>query len=361
MNSAQRIKSYCFFFAVPVLVAMLMVFAYSPATASAADQENCMFCHQYPLLGVVDDSGALQSFFVSENQWAMSVHAGLLCTDCHREVTKIPHNTKDKRVDCTAACHNIIEPATGRPFSHQSSADALAKSIHSVDNAHVRNRVAADFPTCTSCHRNDPNSVSVVPRTWPGMSDVVLNLGRARCEECHQNRYDFVDRTLVHAIRRTERPRTPQQIVDMCSPCHNNAELNARHGLVNAIWSYRENYHGKTMILGLEAAPSCMDCHLLEGNSSHGILSVKDPNSATHPNNRGTMCSRADCHPGTNMRSYIHWEIDFKRYPVQYVLLVAFTILTVASFLGLMVIMVMEMFRMIFPTGSIHTMFGGKK
>lgn len=355
MNSTQRIKSYYFFFAVSALAAVLMMLAYSPAHA-AADQENCMLCHQYPLLGVVDDNGSLHSYYVSDKQFASSVHADIMCSECHRGITKIPHE-KNTVIDCTVACH-ILEPTTGRPFTHKTTDDILKTTIHNVENSHVRQKVAADFPQCVDCHKNEKMSVNIDSRK--GMDALLMAQGKARCEECHQNRYDYVDRKMIHVLRRTEKPKSQQEIVDMCSKCHNDSELNKRHGLVNAVYSYRENYHGKTMVLGLEEAPSCIDCHVLEGQSPHNMLSVSDNKSATHPENRGTMCQRADCHPTASKgmgRSYIHWEIDKSRYPGQYWVLFGFTILTVASFLGLMLIMIMEMFRMIFPKVTIFTIF----
>jgi hypothetical protein len=275
-----------------------------------------------------------------------------MCSECHRGITKVPHE-KDVKIDCTAACH-VLEPTTGRPFSHKITDDIIKESIHGSENKHVREKVVEDFPECTSCHANEKQELVLTSRI--GMEKLVMAEGKARCEDCHLNRYDYVDRKMIHVLRRTENPKSQQEIVDMCSECHNDPELNKRHGLVNAIWSYRENYHGKTMVLGLPEAPSCIDCHVVEGQSPHKILSVADNASATNKENRGVMCARADCHPTASLgmgNSYIHWEIDKSRYPVQYWLLFAFTILTVASFLGLMVIMVMEMFRMIFPKFTI--------
>lgn len=349
MNSTQRVKSSYVFLALSALSVVLMLFAFSPA--AQADQENCMLCHQYPLLGTVDDNGSLHSYYVSDKQFASSVHAEVMCSECHKGITKIPHE-KNVKIDCTAACH-ITEPTTGRPFSHKITDDVIRSSIHGADNTHVRKKVVEDFPECTSCHANEKQVLRLESRR--GMEELVMAEGKARCEECHLNRYDYVDRKMIHVLRRTEKPKTQQEIVNMCSGCHNDKEFNARHDLVNGVYSYRENYHGKTMVLGLPEAPSCIDCHIMEGDSPHNILSVSDNKSATNPENRGMMCKRADCHPTAAVgmgKSYIHWEIDSSKYPVQYWLMFGFTILTIASFLGLMVIMIMEMFRMMFPKFS---------
>jgi len=270
------------------------------------------------------------------------------CSECHRGITKIPHE-KNTVVDCSAECH-VIEPTTGRPFTHKGTADILNSSIHGVNNTFVRNAVKDDFPECVSCHVNEKLSLQLESRK--GLEMLVVQQGRARCQECHLNRYDYIDKGIIHVLRRTETIKKQLEVKMMCSKCHNDSQLNERHKMINAIYSYRENYHGKTMLLGLDSAPSCLDCHIKVGDSPHKILSVNDSSSSTFSDFRGKMCSRADCHPTASLgmgRTSIHYVLDMYKFPVQFWLMAFFTFLTVLSFVPLMVILVMELLRMIFP------------
>ncbi len=344
MNTAPIVKKriVCLFILIP-----LFIFVYSPSQA-ATDQENCMLCHQYPLLGTVDDNGTLRSFYVSEEHYASSVHVAIRCSECHRGITKIPHE-KNTVIDCSAECH-ILEPTTGRPFTHKGTADVLRASIHGVDNSFVRKAVKEDFPECVSCHVNEKLSLRLESRK--GLEALVMRQGQGRCQECHLNRYDYIDKGIVHVLRRTEDIKNQREVESMCFKCHNDPQINKRHEMINAVYSYRENYHGKTMLLGLESAPSCLDCHIKEGDSPHRMLSVKDPGSSTFPDYRGKMCSRADCHPTASLgmgRADIHYVLDMHKFRVQFWLMAFFTLLTIGSFVSLMIILIMELFRMIFP------------
>ena len=326
----------------------LFIFALCAPLDAATDQENCQLCHQYPLLGTIDDNGSLRSFYVSNEHYASSVHMAIRCSECHRGITKIPHE-KNTVIDCSAECH-IIEPTTGRPFTHKGTEDVLNSSIHNLNNEFVRNVIKEDFPECVSCHVNEKLSLRLESKK--GMEALVMQQAKGRCQECHLNRYDYIDKGVVHILRRTEAVKSQSELEGMCSKCHNDAQLNERHKMINAVYSYRENYHGKTMLLGLETAPSCLSCHIKQGDSPHKILSVKDSGSSTFPDFRGKMCSRTDCHPTASLgmgRSSIHYVLDMHKFPVQFWLMAFFTFLTVLSFVPLMVILIMELLRIIFP------------
>jgi hypothetical protein len=345
-----------------VLLFLFLFVFYSPAFA--ADQENCSLCHQYPLLGVVDDNGTFRSFYVDKELYAASMHAQIRCSECHKGITKLPHE-KGTVVDCTVACH-LIEPTSGRQFTHMGAENVIQASIHGGGNSFVRDPDKEahkdDFPACLSCHMNEKFSFQL--EFGEGFEDFIIAQSKGRCEECHLDRYNYINKNIVHVLRRSDKSRNQQKIEDMCIKCHNDAELNERHSLINAIFSYRQNYHGKTMILGLKTAPACIDCHVNAGDSPHRILSKRDPGSATHPDNRGKMCARIDCHPGASLgmgRSDIHWVLDMSKFPVHFWLMVFFTILTVGSFVSLMVILCMEMFRMIFPKFVIFDLFRRQK
>lgn len=326
----------------------------NPNISYAADQENCMFCHQYPLLGTVDDNATFKSFYVNEDHYSGSVHQKLSCSECHKGITKIPHE-KNLTISCTNECH-ITEPSLGRKYSHNLIAEELKGSIHNIDNRYVKDKSnPKDFPECVSCHKNTENKLVIASRR--NAEYVVIQEAEGKCFDCHTTLNDFAKKNLVHVLRRSEGSYTQQDILAMCVSCHNDKALNERHKMVNAVYSYLENYHGKTMELGLENAPSCIDCHIKLGESPHAIKSSSDPDSSTYLSNRGKTCVRADCHPNASLgmgKSDIHIvATDMSKFPIQFWLLAFFTFLTVGSFVPLMLILILELVRMIFPKFTI--------
>ncbi len=283
-----------------------------------------------------------------------SVHADLQCSECHTGISKVPHE-RNLEVNCTNQCH-MDEPAVGRKYSHKNIEETIKDSAHSPLYKYVRAKGdASDFPTCVSCHKNEENKVVITSRR--NLEHVVMEEARGKCFDCHTDLNSFVSKNLVHVLRMTEGTYSQKEIMDMCVSCHNDKALNERHKMVNAIYSYLENYHGKTMVLGLPDAPSCIDCHVKLGESAHSIKSSADPDSATNAANRGLTCVRADCHPNASTglgKSYIHVvPTDRERFPIQFFLLAFFTVLTVVSFVSLMLVLILELIRMIFPNFTI--------
>ncbi|MBF0127985.1 MAG: cytochrome b/b6 domain-containing protein, partial [Magnetococcales bacterium] len=70
------------------------------------------------------------------------------------------------------------------------------------------------------------------------------------------------------------------QTPDKCGACH-----------LENLQSYRHFHHGQLTRLGFHQSAKCFDCH-----ESHKILSVKDPQSTVHPDNRLKTCQQ--CHDG---------------------------------------------------------------
>ena len=83
-------------FVLPLLVAVgLQAPAPQPKNESA---EMCLSCHGDRQMSVSLPSGETRSLFVDVQAFSRSVHGGKLgCTDCHTEMTEIPHPTKPFR------------------------------------------------------------------------------------------------------------------------------------------------------------------------------------------------------------------------------------------------------------------------
>ena len=66
--------------------------------------EKCTLCHGKPEYRKLLVDGQIRDLFVIGDTLAGSVHGKKGCTDCHFDVSEIPHRERPKRVTCTH-CH----------------------------------------------------------------------------------------------------------------------------------------------------------------------------------------------------------------------------------------------------------------
>ena len=333
-----------------ILLAALTVVMSGPA--DAADIGNCLMCHKYPGLSRVDENGEFRLLFVNEDIFNKSVHAKVKCEGCHIDIKKIPHDPAQK-VDCLTQCH-IIEPSSEKKFSHKDVADYLAASVHAKTKKNGEpKKFAEDIPTCKDCHENPLyRPLSFFKRVRPGVSEAALG----RCRVCHKSD-EFIYRFYNHVTTRLHKIRNPRNIAETCARCHDNPEIVARHDLTTrAVFSYGETFHGKAAHFLSERIPDCLDCHVKPGESVHQMLTHKDPNSITHINNKGFICSNRDCHPKATpeMASYkVHTEFNLEQSPFEYYFQVFFIVLTGGTLLPLMGIMFLDLVRRLFPNAAL--------
>lgn len=319
-------------------------------SAMAADDENCLLCHKYRTLSRVDEKGSTRLYYVSDNLFHSSVHGKVKCKECHSQITKIPHEENTK-VNCLNECH-IVEPTSEKRFSHKSVEEVMKASIHNYENDYVRNRDKNDFPECTSCHNNPLfRPIQMFKQiTEEGQSPKAL----ARCNLCHKEE-KFIKYFYNHVSHRLHASKNSKEIVRMCEKCHAKAEMESKHRLKNAVATYKDTFHGKAVEFGLENAPDCIDCHVKENESAHAIKSNRDPQSSVARENRWQTCSRKSCHPnaGKNIGDVrMHVVIDKEQYPPEYYTALGFTGLTLGAFIPLMIVLVLELIREIFPNLS---------
>ncbi|AEI15639.1 multiheme C-type cytochrome [Flexistipes sinusarabici DSM 4947] len=334
----------CVFIFLFLLIATNSVFA--------ADDENCILCHKYRGLARVDDTGETRLFYVNEDLYQSSVHARIKCTECHSEIEKIPHKTGTK-VDCMNECH-LTEPTSEKRFSHKGVEKALKNSIHNPDNKYVNNNDdPEDFPKCIDCHTNPLFKPLNIYKnvTSEGLNPKAL----ARCALCHEDE-NFVKYFYNHVSHRLHRSRNSQEILNMCQNCHKKEELAEKHELKNAVETYLDTFHGKAVKFDYHGAPDCIDCHVKMNKSAHSIKSYENPESAVHESNRWKTCARPSCHPdaGPGMGEVrMHVVIDKKLYPYEYYTALGFTILTLGAFIPLIIVLVLELIRDLFPNLSL--------
>lgn len=303
------------------------------------DDENCNMCHKYPGLSRVDENGYVRVFYINYEEYAHAQHRVVKCSGCHTDIKEIPHK-EAKRVDCSVECH-VKYPGTEKPFSHSAVIKDLEKSIHNPKNPFVRNRDAKDdFPICTDCHMNSLKKISIKNKR-------VLS----KCMTCH-NDEKFVDYALLHVLSRQSPEEHNADIVKTCTNCHSNDQMAKRHQIKNAGMTYMETFHGKAVEFGLQNAPSCLDCHLKKGGSSHAIYSYKEPISSVYERNRYQACEDDRCHKNVSPnlgKMRMHVIVDKTLYPAEYYTALFFTILTLGVYIFLAVLMILELIREMFP------------
>jgi cytochrome b subunit of formate dehydrogenase len=209
--------------------------------------EDCLMCHE------------TMEPLVDKSLIDASIHSGFECTDCHQDVTEIPHEEVPKNVDCSS-CHPDI-------------AKEYSESIH----GEARARGDRDAPTCTSCH----GSHGILPKDNPKSSINPLNI-----------------------------PAT-------CSNCHTSEKITKQHPLPSPefIESYSESVHGRgVLVSGLVVSAVCSDCH-----GAHDIRPKTDKNSSVYRENIPLTCKK--CHLGIydDYERSVHgqlWKEGFEVGPV---------------------------------------------
>ena len=269
-----------------------ITFAQSDATP---DAENCLFCHRYPSMGRYDKSGNKRVFYINDQMFANSVHGNLRCKNCHVDVDKIPH-TDVKRVDCSIKCH-IKEPSTNKEFSHMNMVNKYRESVHGEGTGENQKKFPEDRPTCKHCHDN--RIYNALGGMW-GKSEALSNETLGRCLGCH-TKEGWADKLYLHFTHRMRRRRQQEEIVKLCTWCHEDEEKMARHGL-ESIDTFKDTFHWVLVKYGVENAPDCVSCHVPVGYSTHEIRPRNDPISPLNISNRVKTCSNQggiqDCHPG---------------------------------------------------------------
>ena len=330
-------------------VAAVLLFCSSPAVAF--DEENCLFCHKYRGLSYHNKEGKFKLLYVTEDLYVNSPHGNLRCTDCHANVDKFPHG-EPKKVDCLLVCH-MNEPSSGKQFSHKKVGDYLVQSAHSsVDKDGKQKKDAADYPDCKICHQ-DPlyRPLAFLKQERPGIAEKTIE----RCSICHEKK-DFMSKFYNHFTSRMQKQRNPKELVEMCSECHANTAMMKRHNLENVVGSYDETMHGKAVFLGNELSADCNDCHVVPGESIHSIRNFKDPASAAFKENIYKTCSATECHPDAalNLAGYkAHVIVAPHKNPIEFYAVVFFVLLTLGSFIPLMIFTVLDMLRNIFPNAAL--------
>ena len=320
------------------------------------DIETCLSCHGDASMAVTLPSGETRSLHVAKDVFAKSVHGGKLgCTDCHTDITDIPHAEKPFKTkrDFTIAYYEACKRCHFANYS---------KTLDSVHYAAVA-RGDKTAPVCVDCH----GSHDITPPTQPrarisqtcatcheGVSKVYTKSvhGRAlgennsdvpTCTDCHR----------AHDVGGPHAPGWRLRSPEMCASCHANQSMMKKYGIsTNVMQTYLADFHGMTASLqkkggtpeGTQVAALCIDCH-----GFHDITKANGPGSAVMQANLVKTCQK--CHPGAtkNFSSawLSHYEPTFKKAPLIYGVKIGYMILIPFMIGGLVLQILLHLWRVV--------------
>lgn len=206
-----------------------LVIALGMGSTAVAQSDRCVACHTGN-----PPAGQAAAQAIDTAVMNGSVHAAIVCTECHAVDPALPH--RGNRTVYCARCHD-------------KEAEGYSKSPHVMG----RKENIEKLPTCITCHGGHDVMAVIDPRARTNhMNSVKICIG------CHEDQ------------------KVTDQVVNLPKPA--------------AIKAYENSIHGKALLeKGNVGAPACVDCH-----GSHSFLASDDPNSPIYKTHIATTCGK--CH-----------------------------------------------------------------
>ena len=316
--------------AVSVLLGVLLLpicgKVYAEPANAKLENSKCLRCHGRENFSRESENGEIRDLHVDAEAFQHSVHGSRDCVNCHKDITKIPHEKGvDHKVGCVQ-CHmelwdevqksgdeskypllgtvvKQIESYMGSVHAQpsiedQSRTNATCYNCHDAHyitpiDSHVGAEGRLKIPNiCGKCHseQRDMYFTSV-----HGQQVLIGNANAAVCSDCHT----------THNIERPHEDSGRLAITEQCGNCHQDK-----------LESYLGTYHGKVTKLGYAQTAKCYDCH-----GSHQIKRVEDPASQMNVANRLNTCRK--CHADAT-EGYVTFQPhgtthDFKNYPQMWI------------------------------------------
>lgn len=332
----------------------LVLFIIFPLLTWAGPIQKCELCHAKPGFKKVLENKRVVSLYVPPDSLKQSVHRSRECTDCHRDVTEIPHQKNLKRVDCTA-CH-YIGNLVGAPDTEKY--EQFRESVHGRA-AMAGNEKA---PLCQDCHGDHNVLIPEAAESPLSRPHLAQNCGRCHLDVYYQYAASIHGKLLAqgnpdvptctdchgeHTIESPQEPTSsvfPSNIPNTCGKCHAAEAIIVKYGLsTEQVNTYTESFHGIATTFGSKTVANCASCH-----GVHDILPPDDPESWVYPANIPRTCGK--CHPEANAnwaRGKIHVDASSKESGIIYYVASFFKWLTICTLAGLMINIILDLFRRI--------------
>jgi cytochrome b subunit of formate dehydrogenase len=261
--------------------------------------DRCLKCHGRENFSRETASGEQRLLHVDAEKFKESVHGGRDCVNCHKDITKVPHNKGvERKVGCVK-CHQDLwaEKQVGEESTEHARLGEVVEQIESyMGSIHARPSVddqSRTNATCYNCH----DAHYITPIDTFNRNENKLKVPSI-CGKCHtQELKTYL--TSVHG-KEIGSGNTNAAVCSDCHSAHNIDTPNDASGRLaitaqcgncheDQLESYMETYHGKITQLGYGETAKCYDCH-----GSHAIKRVDEPDSKVHNGNRLKTCQ--SCH-----------------------------------------------------------------
>jgi nitrate/TMAO reductase-like tetraheme cytochrome c subunit len=296
----------------PVAAAMLPPASQPAMTMNlAVDNATCLSCHSRPGLTKTLSNGEVLSLTIDSSHYTNSIHKGLNCTDCHKNITSVPHSGMDFKSLRDVTLQNYVVCA-------QCHADQYNKTLDSVhQKALAGGNINA--AVCTDCHNPHTQVQITDPTTGKLLPDARVRIPTV-CARCHSAIYDQYKTSVhgsaligsgnqdvptcidCHGVHNIGNPTTASFRLNsplLCAKCHTDATRMSKYGISTQVLNtYVADFHGTTVTLFEKTSPDqvtnkpvCFDCH-----GVHNIKRVDDPvYGLAMKQNLLKACRR--CHP----------------------------------------------------------------
>ena len=329
------------------------------AASDPPSNASCMTCHDDPKFVQKLGDGEKLSLFVDQQAFAHSVHGGkLACTDCHSDITDVPHATKStrrfqNRHALRLAYYELCKQCHFPEYSR------LLDGVHFAEIA----KGNQNAPTCVDCHGSHAITAPARPRA----------LISRTCAKCHTAIAAAYARS-VHgkALLEEDNPDVPVctdchhphdnsnplaaswhlSIPQLCARCHANKEMMAKYGIsTQVLTTYLTDFHGMTASLERsekanprEFTATCTDCH-----GVHDITRVDGASSPVIKANLLTTCRRCHRGAGPNFPSaWIgHYEPSLTHAPLVYAVKIFYMIFIPFVIGGLVLQILLHLWRVV--------------
>jgi predicted CXXCH cytochrome family protein len=250
-----------------------------PSLVGDANPTNstCLNCHQQDGLYLHLAEGEALPVTMDGQDLAGSMHASLLCQDCHTDIQGYPHG--DLRVDS----HRDLQIH----YSQSCANCHTDQAMHQVDSVHAQLQAAgvSEAAVCADCH----GSHAVQPISRSKHPDLSLTASAETCLQCHSGIHasfaasvhgeallsgnpDVPTCITCHPAHTATDPRTLDfrlRSPELCGSCHADKELMAKYGISTDVFdTYVADFHGTTVMLFDKTHPGqatnkavCIDCH----------------------------------------------------------------------------------------------------
>jgi cytochrome b subunit of formate dehydrogenase len=253
------------------------------AARAAISNEECLTCHSDTSMVRENPDSTTTALWVDATVYGNSVHRGLSCTDCHADISEVPHGETLAHVNC-GGCHGDVQALYdgGTHGKAVTAGHAHAPRCYDCHGKHdIRPASDPESPvsqfklveTCARCHA-DPKITRTLPfgnrapvagytKSVHGRALLVdKNPAAPNCGTCHPAHEVLPPGDPKSLVNRMNLPKT-------CATCHGDV-----YGI------YAQSVHGIAAARGESGAPTCSDCH-----GEHQIEGPDSPTSSVYPSN----------------------------------------------------------------------------